>query len=56
MVGPKNLKPRAASSFDIARDSGGLGRHLRGRAEAVDLRLAVDEVPQELREARAASP
>ena len=53
MVGPTNLKPRPGELLrDLARQRG-LRRHLRGGAEIVDLRLAVDEVPQQPREARA---
>src|SRR5262245_4465913 len=51
MVGPTNLKPRPASSLEICRDSGvSAGTCLVLRK--LFLRLAVDEIPQELREAR----
>src|SRR3977135_439547 len=52
MVGPTNLKPYASSSFDILIESG-RGRGTGGGLEIVDLRGAVDEIPQEFREAGA---
>ena len=52
MVGPQNLKPRPASSFDMARETGvsfGISALVRKR---LTFGCAVDEVPQQLGEAR----
>ena len=53
MVGPTNLKPRAASSLEIARDSSVSAGTCDVRAETIDLRLAVEKSHSSAREARA---
>ena len=52
MVGPTNLKPRAGEVLRDRARHRRLGRHLLDGAEIVDLRFAVEKIPQELREAR----
>ena len=53
MVGPTNLKPRAASSLDIARDSAVSAGTCFVLRKRLTLRLAVEEIPQQRGEARA---
>ena len=52
MVGPTNLKPRAPSSFEILIETGVEAGTLAVVLNWLTFGLAVDEVPQELREAR----
>ncbi len=53
MVGPQNLKPRSANSLDIARETAVSAGTCFAGAEIVELRPAVDEIPQQFGEARA---